>query len=240
MIQACLFDLDGTLLPMDTSKFIKQYFHMLTDYVAHLVSPDKLTSDLWKAIEAMVQNQEEDVTNEYVFQREFLARSGLRKEEIWPVFERFYREEFPKLKEYTGFDPAAREVIKAALNQGYQVAIATNPVFPEIAQRERLRWAKIDDLPFSLVTVYERSYYCKPNPRYYLEVAQALGVTPEACVMIGNDMQEDMVASTLGMKTYYVKTCAIDRGKPTYEVNGEGTLNDLLEEIQNGKGVFAK
>lgn len=240
MIKACLFDLDGTLLPMDTKEFIQQYFRALTQYVAHLTPPEKLSAYIWKALEATVQSEDENMTNEQVFQREFLAQSGLKKEEIWPVFERFYKEEFPKLRKYAGFDPTAREVVVAALEQGYQVAVATNPLFPKIAQLERLRWANVDDLSISLVTTYETSYYCKPNPQYYLEVAQKIEVPPNACVMIGNDMQEDMVASTVGMKTFFVKTCAIDRGQPTYRVDGEGTLKDLLQHIQKQTGIFAK
>jgi len=240
MMKACLFDLDGTLLPMDTEGFVKIYLKSLAPHVAQLIPPDKLISFLWKATEAMIQNEEAELTNEQVFEREFLALAQMKKEEIWPFFDRFYAEEYPKLKVHTGYDPTAREVVLAALKKGYKVAIATNPVFPEVATMERLRWAGVDDLPLSVVTVHENTHFCKPNPRYYLEVAELMGVKPEECVMIGNDMQEDMVAGTIGMKTYYVKAHAIDRGEPVYPVDGEGMLADLLADIREEKGVFMK
>jgi FMN phosphatase YigB (HAD superfamily) len=118
--------------------------------------------------------------------------------------------------------------------------VATNPVFPRRAIWERLRWVGVDDLPLAHVTVYEETCFCKPHPRYYLEVAKRLGVKPEECVMIGNDMQEDMVASTVGMKTFFLKEYRIDRGRPSFTVDQEGSLADLLESIRKNTGIFEK
>jgi HAD superfamily hydrolase (TIGR01509 family) len=238
MIKACLFDLDGTLLPMDTDAFVEVYMKALAPYVAHLSAPDKLVPMIFQATEAMIRNDEAHLTNEEVFTREFLRLSGMRKEEIWSVFMRFYEEEFPKLKKHVGYQPLAREVVEAALEKGYVVAVATNPVFPQAAIAERLKWAGVDDLPFATVTVYEETHFCKPKPDYYKEVAHRLGVKPQECVMIGNDMQEDMVASTVGMKTFFLKEHRIDRGQPRYAVDQEGTLSDLLEAIREGTGIF--
>lgn len=240
MIKACLFDLDGTLLPMDTDRFVEIYLKALTPHVAHLIPQDKLVPMIWKATMAMIESQECELTNEQVFEREFLKLAGLKKEEIWPEFDRFYEVEFPKLQQYTGHNPIAREVVQAALERGYKVAVATNPVFPKAAIMERMRWAGVADLPFEWVTVYEETHYCKPRPQYYREVAEHLDVQPEECVMIGNDMQEDMVASTIGMKTFFLSEHRIDRGKPSYRVDQEGSLTDLLEAIRTGTGVFQK
>ncbi|TCW40578.1 HAD family hydrolase [Laceyella sacchari] len=239
MIKACLFDLDGTLLPMDTEAFVNVYLGALAPQVAHVIPPDKLVKMIWHATEEMIKNTDEQLTNEQVFERTFLEVSKVSKEEIWPVFDRFYREEFPKLQTHVGREPLMREVVQAALERGYKVAVATNPVFPKEAIWERMRWAGVDDLPFSLVTVYEEMHFCKPQPCYYLEVADGLGVKPEECVMIGNDMQEDMVASTVGMKTFYLQQHRIDRGQPVYPFDMEGTAAELLSAIREGKELFA-
>ncbi|MBA4601874.1 HAD family hydrolase [Thermoactinomyces mirandus] len=238
MIKACLFDLDGTLLPMDTMAFAKVYLNALASKVKHLISPQKLIKAIWQATEAVIRNDEEDLTNEQVFEREFIHLTGIRREEIWPYFDDFYAHEFPALSKYTQMSPLSRKVVETAILNGYKVVVATNPVFPEMAILERLRWAKIDDLPFEWITVYENSHFCKPNPRYYLSVAEKIGVHPEECVMIGNDMQEDMVASTVGMKTFFLTDYRIDLGKPVYPVDEEGSLQDLLAALENRTGPF--
>ncbi|OYD08497.1 HAD family hydrolase [Paludifilum halophilum] len=239
MVKVCCFDLDGTLLPMDMEAFVRHYLEELAPHVAHLLSPDRLVSLIWDATKAMIENDNPDSTNEEVFQRRFLSQSGLKREEIWPLFERFYREHFPKLKAYVQPTPLSRQVVEAALERGYRVIVATNPVFPRDAIWERIRWGRVEDL-IDWATVYEETHYCKPNPKYYQEIIHRLGVQPEECVMIGNDMQEDMVAKTVGMKTYFLKDCRIDRGDPAYRPDQEGSLSELLEDIRCGQGVFSR
>ncbi|MGA8943298.1 MAG: HAD family hydrolase [Thermoactinomyces sp.] len=240
MIKACLFDLDGTLLPMDTMKFAKIYLNALASKTAHLINPEKLIKSIWQATKAVIRNEEDHLTNEQVFEREFVRLTGIEREEIWPAFDDFYKHDFPNLSKYTQMSPLSRKVVETAIKHGYKVAVATNPIFPRMAILERLRWANIDDLPFEWITVYENSHYCKPNPKYYLSVAERVGVPPEECVMIGNDMQEDMIASTVGMKTFLMTDYRIDQGQPAYAVDQEGSLQDLLESLRKQTGLFKK
>ncbi len=238
MIKACLFDLDGTLLPMDTMKFAKMYLNALASKVDHLIPPENLIRSIWQATEAVIRSKEDDLTNKQVFEREFVRLTGIGREEIWPYFDNFYAHDFPKLSKYTQMSPLSRKIVETSIQHGYKVAVATNPIFPEMAILERLRWANIDDLPFECITVYENCHYCKPDPQYYLSVAERVGVRPEECVMIGNDMQEDMIASTVGMKTYLVTDYRIDSGQPAYPVDEEGSLQDLLEALETRTGLF--
>ena len=56
--QAILFDLDGTLLPMDNDRFTQGYFHLLAQAVApYGYEEESLVSALWKGVGAMVRNQ---------------------------------------------------------------------------------------------------------------------------------------------------------------------------------------
>lgn len=239
MIRACLFDLDGTLLPLDTDRFIEVYMRELAPCVAHVVPTDRLIPAIWRAIKAMVENNDPEKTNEEVFEQHFLSLTGLEKESIWPLFDQFYRERFPQLKKHTRPTDLARRVVQAALDRGCRVVVATNPVFPRVAIEERMRWAGVDDLPFEWVTYFEETRYCKPRIEYYRDIIDRIGLDPGECVMIGNDMQEDMVASTLGMSTYWVTDYRIDRGRPAYPVDQEGSLADLYRSIRNGEGVFS-
>ena len=73
----------------------------------------------------------------------------------------------------------SREIVHTLQGKGYQVAIATNPIFPRIATWSRLAWLGLSAGEFPLVTTFENSHFAKPNPRYYLEVCEKLGVRPK-------------------------------------------------------------
>lgn len=237
-MKAILFDLDGTLLPMDTEAFISNYMKELAPKVKHIVEPEKFLKALWAGTEAMMKSRDSLKSNEAVFTDTFLPLAEVEKEEIWPTLNHFYENEFSSFSYLTSPTIEAREVVNAALKKGYKVAIATNPVFPKRAIEHRLEWAGLADLPLDVVTYYENSYYTKPHKEYFQSIAETLQVNPEECVMTGNDRQEDMAAAETGMKTYLVKGCVIDRGNPEYPVNAEGDLSELKNDIIYSKGLF--
>ena len=240
LINVCCFDLDGTLLPMDIDKFVKGYEERLSDFFREIIPAEKLLPSFWEASMVMIQNNDPTRTNMEVFMEHFLNRTQLEEKIVASMLDRFYQEEFPKLETKVRPTPVARQVVKAALERGYQVVIATNPVLPRIAVTERLRWAGIVDLSLTHITVNEESHFCKPNPNYYQEIVDYLEVDPKSCVMIGNDIQEDLVAQEIGMRTYLVTDCLIDRGKPSYKPDEQGTLSELLLAIRQGTGIFYK
>ncbi|RAL26914.1 HAD family hydrolase [Thermoflavimicrobium daqui] len=238
MIKAVLFDLDGTLLPMDTHQFIEAYMKSLAPHMVNIIAPKKFIAVMMKSTLAMIQNKEQEKSNQQVFEETFTKETGIQWEEIVEEVDRFYHEEFPKLKKFTNFNPLASKVVQAAVDQGYKIVIATNPVFPQVAVLERLRWSGVHEFPFDWITAYEESHFCKPNIEYYQEIVERLQLKPNECVMVGNDMQEDMVASELGMKTFYLKDHPIDRGNPVYSIDQSGYMDELLEAIRNQSGVF--
>lgn len=64
-----LFDLDGTLLPMDQERFVRAYFGLLARTMAPLgYAPDRLLGVITDGIQAMVQN-DGAATDEDVFWR---------------------------------------------------------------------------------------------------------------------------------------------------------------------------
>ncbi len=67
---------------------------------------------------------------------------------------------------------------------------------------KRVAWAGLDPSRFDLVTHVENMTYCKPEVAYYLQIGEMIDVPPEACLMVGNDPVNDMVAAKAGMKTY--------------------------------------
>lgn len=238
-MKAILFDLDGTLLPMNTDAFLNAYFKAIAAHVKHIIEPNSLIEHIMSSTKAVIVNEDAQTTNEQVFMQHFLQRSELERETIWPLFNQFYSEVFPQL--YTHVHPTslARLIVEEALQQHYRPVVATNPVFPRTATLERMKWAGIADLPFEWVTVYEECHFCKPALSYYEEICEHINVKPEDSIMVGNDVQEDMIASQLGMKTFLVTDYAIDRGNPSYPIDDCGTLENLYGKLKNHQGVFA-
>lgn len=239
-VSTILFDLDGTLLEMQTDPFVKSYLKEVGRHVGTQYDTEKLLSLIWEATRAMIVSKEPDKTNEQVFIEYFTSHSDWKREEVWPLFDSFYRDVFPTLSHLTYPSPWAKKIVEAAKSQGFRIAVATNPVFPREAIYHRLAWIGMTSDEFELVTVYEDMHYTKPNPGYFAEICEKLGVEPAECVMVGNHMQEDMVASKLGMKTFLVTNWLEDRGEPQYPVNQRGTLEELHQAIESGTGVFAR
>lgn len=227
-----LFDLDGTLLPFDLEVFMHGYFRKLVPQIAHLVDKNAIAGQILHATKEMVENESSDVTNMDAFKRAFFRLVDVKEEQIWPIFDQFYRDQFSDLKELTEPSPISREICRTALSKGYQLVLATNPIFPDDAVRHRMDWAGIGDVPFALVTTMEHMHFCKPNPKYYLEILDRVDRTPQDCIMIGNDVQEDGVAGKVGMETFLVTDFVIDRGVGHLEFNHKGSLDDVLKFVE--------
>ncbi len=233
MFKAILFDLDGTLLPLDMNIFLPKYMQALADKVQLEVK--SFSRELLAATTKMIDN-DGSLTNREVFSQDFFPRFERKQEELEPLIDEFYREDFPHLRAGIKPDPRARDAVEAAFALTGRVVIATNPVFPQSAIYERMRWAGIEDFPYSLVTSYEEMHWAKPNPNYYREIAKRIGVEPEDALMIGNDVEEDLVAAEIGMKTFLVDEMLIQRGDGPIRCHRRGNLADcaslLWEYVQ--------
>lgn len=233
MITTILFDLDGTLLPMDQDKFLEAYMGGLAAKMApYGYEPKQLVKAIWKGTGAMVMN-DGSARNDEVFWKVFSAVYGRDVRVDESVFEEFYRKEFQNVRHACGFDPRAAEAIREIKALGYRVALATNPLFPAIATQSRAKWAGLDPDDFSLITTYENSFHCKPNPDYYREILGKLDVTAEQCVMVGNDVGEDMVARELGMKVFLLTDCIINKDGRDISQYPHGSFPELMDYIRS-------
>lgn len=228
MFKAILFDLDGTLLPMDGDHFLKKYLGILSEHVSPFMKQEIFVPKLLDSTYQMINNLESNKTNKEVFIQAFFTGTDLEPEKIMPHFDEFYEKHFPKLAVSFPPEPLVPKIIKKALEK-YMVVVATNPVFPKIAIEERLRWAGIYEQPFSLITSYENMHYCKPQIQYYFEILDKIKVKPEECLMVGNDVEEDLIVKEIGMKTFLVETYAINRQNIKYETDYQGDMEDLLD-----------
>ena len=231
-----LFDLDGTLLPMDQDAFTKGYFALLVQKLApHGYDPAALVDNIWAGTAVMVAN-DGTRTNEEAFWSKLVHIYGEKVRQDIPLFDAFYREEFQQAKAFCGQNPKAREVVTACKKAGYPVVLATNPIFPAVATESRIRWAGLEPEEVALYTTYENTAYCKPNPAYYRDVAQRLGVDPAACLMVGNDVTEDMVARTLGMRVFLLTDHIINRQNEPIDRYPHGSFPELMAYIDRAAG----
>ena len=233
-IKAVLFDLDGTLLPMDQDIFVKAYFKGLTAKMAPFgFDPEKLIKVIWGGTEAMVKNNGEK-TNEKVFWDFLACVYGEEVRKYEPTFEEFYRIEFSKVKDVCGTSPEPAEIIKSLKQKGLKLALATNPIFPKIATESRIGWAGLNKEDFEIITTYENCVYSKPNPKYFLSISEQLGVKPEECLMVGNDVGDDMPAKDIGMQVFLLTENLINKTENSIDCypNGDyGKLKSFLETI---------
>jgi HAD superfamily hydrolase (TIGR01662 family) len=233
MIRTILLDLDDTLLDNDMGRFLPPYFAALGQCLAPFVAPEDFVDIVLASSQVMVNNQDPTVTNQQAFDADFTSRLGHPESEIRPVIDFFYEKDFPALKRYTRPRPQARPLVQTLFDQGYDVVIATNPMFPRRAIEHRLAWAGVSDFPFTLVTTYENSHFCKPNPSYYLEILEVVGCRPREGIMVGDDFGNDIEpALQVGLNTYWITDRARD-SVSTY-LGLRGTLADCLDWVQSG------
>ena len=229
-ITTVLFDLDGTLLPMDQDQFVKMYFGLL----ARTLTPDDpeaMIKAVWVGTRAMMTN-DGSRTNEEAFWDTYCQLLGEDRRNDEPAFRSFYENQFELVRNACGFHPKAAETIALVKSRGLKTALATNPLFPRIATQARARWAGLDLDDFELYTTYEDYSFCKPDPRYYQAVLDKLGLTAEECLMVGNDAEEDTAAAKLGIRVFLLTDCLINKKGVDITAYPHGGFDELMAFIE--------
>lgn len=229
--KAILFDLDGTLLPMDLDSFKNLYFSMLVKSISkHGYEPKALMKAILDGIGAMFNNDGER-TNEKAFFDAMEKAFGDKIYEDISCFEEFYENDFDLVKASVGFNSEADRVIKGLRSKGYRLILATNPVFPEVATKKRIEWAGLNASDFEFITTYENSHFSKPGINYYKEILDKAGLKPCECLMVGNDTSDDMSAKDLGLDVFLVTDDLINEKGIDISLFERGKLTDLFDRL---------
>lgn len=233
-LRALLLDLDGTLIHIDKDAFLADYVAELSSHFTRFMPAEEFARLLLESTDAMCMNLDPALTNKEVFYKDFFSKAGHPRDQFDPIFDHFYDVHFPELRRHARAKPEARALLQWASEAGLKIVVATNPVFPRKAVFERMAWGNIHDLYYDLVTTYEIMHFCKPHPQYYLEICSLVGTAPEECLMAGNDVDEDMAASAVGMSTFLVTDSLINRSNAAASKFASGSLADLLDVARSG------
>ena len=234
MLKAVLFDLDGTLLPMDQTVFMNDYFGRLYRRLAPLgYTPEVFLSAMKAGIAAMVKN-DGSRTGEEAYWDAYVSVSGTDLDKEMPVLDDFYTGEFDKVAASCGYTPKAAELVHSLKARGIRVILATNPLFPRIATEKRIRWAGLEPEDFEFFTTFEDIGFCKPNPAYYKEVLRRAGLEAADCLMVGNDVAEDMMAGgAAGLRGFLLTDCLINTPNADVDQYPHGSFEELNSYIDS-------
>ena len=243
-ITTLLFDMDSTIISIDEQGFSKRYFQLLhkthfydvdfmffvdtmvdiTRYVMTTKIPDKFTID--------------------TFVTEMSSKFKREPEELKTNLLDFYNRQYNQLKSYIRPARGVKKLIKNSFEKGYDVVVATTPVFPEVAIRKRLKWGGVLNFDYKLITHAENMHYSKPHEEYYIEILEKIGKKANECIMIGNEFIGDILGPTkIGMKTFYCPLPSYNdelfvspelkrfsKIKPTFQ----GQINEMAKLLDNG------
>lgn len=230
MINTVLFDLDGTLLPMNQDKFLEGYFNVIASkFKDHDVKT--LLKSLQYGIKGMLLN-DGSKTNEEAFWDTFYKLVP-KDSSLEDKFIEMYENEFQTLINYTNPSNLAKKIINTLKAKGYTIICATNPLFPKIATYSRIKWAGLNPNDFKYITTFENSKYAKPNLDYYKEIIEKNNLDRESCLMVGNDVSEDLCVKSLGLKTFLLTDNLINSLNVEIDTNWSGSMEELLEFVNN-------
>lgn len=232
MIKNILFDLDGTLINTYQSNFNHKFFESIDKKFNDFGYEGKSLSKIVLEGLAVMVNNDGKNSNEEAFWKYFEKKSSIKKENVINIFEEFYNNEYDGLNDCVEKINASKEAISILKDKGYNLILATNPLFPKIAIEKRASWGDICCSDFSYITSYENSHYAKPNVNYYREIMENNNLNNEETMMFGNDLIEDLAVESLNVPCYIITDNMLNK-ENLNSCTKKGNYNEFLQFIYN-------
>lgn len=225
----CL-DLDNTLLKRQENEYHSAVIDGLCKSLRYSLPAD-CNERLTRSINHLTRKNSPNITLEESFISSFVSDCEHLRNDVYNAIHRFYREDYQKLSRYISPKPGAVDFVEEAFKDGYELVIATNPIYPQQAVLQRLSWAGLSDWihRFSIISSMERFHFTKPNPAFYSEIQAKLG-WPEnvPILMVGDSLEMDILpASKAGMMTFWLNDNEPSAGRQN--VHQTGSFLDLAE-----------
>lgn len=232
--RAILFDLDGTLCPMELEEFLGGYFKDIARFAAeHGIDAETFAKAFGVGARAMGARTPGGKTNHDLFWDTFFGIVE-RGETDWEgLFASYYDTRFGAIGKDVAANPATRRAIDALVAKGYPLVLATQPMFPRRAVEWRLEWAGVAHAPFRYITTYENSTAVKPQVEYYAEVLDRCGLRADEVLMVGNNTLDDLAAAKLGVDVYLVTDHLLDPKGRGLEGVAHGTMEEFAAWVDS-------
>ena len=226
--RAILFDLDGTLCPMELDEFLGGYFKDIARFAAEQgVDGEKFACAFGAGASAMAKREPGGKTNYDVFWDAFFTMFDCDGTDWEEMFARYYETRFGAIGEGVQANPATRRAIDALVAKGYPLVLATQPMFPRRAVEWRLAWGGVGDAPFRYISTYENSSAVKPQVEYYAEILANCGISADEVLMVGNNTLDDLASAKLGCDVYLVTDHLMDPEGRGLEGVKHGTMDEF-------------
>jgi FMN phosphatase YigB (HAD superfamily) len=243
-ITTILFDMDSTLNSIDEIEFSRKYFKMLHEQFFSEFELQFFYDSLTNITKNVMLSRSPRELAIKTFMKEMSKCYKKPQKKLYEDFKEFYATDYNQLKEFVRPAEGAQELVQTCFNKGYNVIVATTPVFTEDAIMRRLKWSGMAEFTFELVTHAENMHFSKPLEEYYTEILKKIKKKYFECIMVGNEFMGDIVSPTrIGLKTCYIPLRSenedlfvspelkrFSKIKPTYQ----GTLTDFTEIVKSG------
>lgn len=236
MIKAILLDLDDTLLNNADGVFVPEYLRQVEQYCHRRWNYPHISRVLLQFQQAAASLRDLRQTNTHLAETLIAEATRRPVEEVRALFVEFYTDIYPQLRGCTEPAPLAADLFRRLQQQNYAIVIATNPLYPAEAIRQRLAWAGLpDDLAaYALVTHSDNMHFIKPDPAYYAEIIARVGVEPDEALMVGDNPENDIApAALLGLSTYYITGVRIPDDPSPVPADASGSLHDFYQMTAN-------
>jgi HAD superfamily hydrolase (TIGR01549 family) len=218
-LNGVIFDLDGTLI--DSLTAYTMAFNRTVD--RHRLLPINLC-------------EMTDLLNQFISLDEMLHRTypDLSAEER-AVFMTEMRNEFIALApDHITLQPYAKEVLGELKQQGMKIGIATGRMSDGSSKWRELKNLRIDTLIDAVVTAGETRP--KPDPASLIKCVVDLGLTPDACVFVGDSRADIIAARAAGVISIAIPTGVASRQdlaeeQPQYIIDSLAMLPGQLSAL---------
>lgn len=233
MLKAVFFDLDGTLLSMDEKRFLEIYFESLGRWLTDNGRYSKPFIDGTIAGTRAMFKNDGAITNEAVFWKLFKESYGSISDEDISLMDGYYDKYFEETFVTCAKIEESAEIVKFCREAGLKVVLSTNPLFPRVATLKRMAISELHEEDFDLVTSFENSSYCKPNPKYFTDLLERFDLSPDEVILFGNNTNDDgECALGAGIKCYIIESKdLIESDKATHDFE-RIKITDVIDTIR--------
>ncbi|MFQ5462743.1 MAG: HAD family hydrolase [Phycisphaerae bacterium] len=222
-IKAVVFDLDDTLYPERAYAF--SGFAAVAESLADLLGdPSAVAGEL----EALFDTPHRPRVFNALLEQHGLPDDPQRIQELVTI----YRRHIPTLSLFADADRALDRV-----RLKFKLGIITDGLM--ITQSLKIKALQLADRVDKIIITSELGpQYGKPHPKAFEWMASALGMAPEQCVYVGDNLTKDFLApNRLGWRTIriirehgiYADARATEGGTPHHTIHSLDDLDPLLE-----------